>query len=1369
MISCQSTGRTAFLTDISMPRCPACHRRLAPKAVCPIDGQLAPSVAQPSEDELSPEFPVIPGYILKDRLGDGGYARVWTAIRESDGLLVALKVGHSDMQAAAARFAREAEILKYVGPPYAPQCYESGLADGKPYIVMELIRGETLAQNLAARPLLPGSSWVASIAEGVAKALDAVHAQSFVHRDLKPENIVIGDSGSGIVLLDFGLARKATLRESEIREPRITRTGMAIGTPEYMAPESVRGSDEVDSRADVYAFGVLLYELFTLRVPFVGSGAMVEHGHVSLRPPRPSDFAPIPALWEQLIFACLAKDPSRRPMNADALLRAIREIVEVEPLLKSMTAPRSVLNPPVSSSKLLSEGRHPTVLLFAEIAGPAALICNRIKASRGHVVRQRGAQYMAIFAGFETDDPAGAAIAVAREIVQKNGRVALHLAPITIRRKERGAPLVYGAAVERPETWLPTNPWSGLVMTNDLESILPPESVAGPISVGPKSLRPSLRPAEMPAIALSESGRFDAPTRSSMLDRMLIGRDEPLAIIENGLRAAFGQRVPRLATLIADVGLGKTRLAEHAIEYCKAHFPDAHAVFATSAASGTTDGMRDSASILGQLVDAPEQAPADIAEFFHRTVDEEMAGQAVESIATLFGWKEPLAGDQTVHRTRAIAQALRRRAREKPVAVILDDAHRADDALLDALEYVTLDGENLPLWVLVTASPIFDEQRRVWGRRTCYFDRIVMAPLSNTATKELAAKLLHPAEYPPDAVLERLANWSGGNPFCLREVVRALKRSGIVRKREHVDNYYVATAGVEVLPPIPAWQWLAVRQLDQMPPELAACVRLCAVLGMSFGREELHHVLDALDRTGKAGSPLDTDVALGVLTSRGVLRRNESDRYSFQNGVLEGAIYETLDPSQRQEVHRHAFELWKRITESSSTSNADALERLGRHAAALGERKAAAQAFLQLGGLLRQKHRHVEADRSYSSVLVHAPAEDKLDLAQAYFGRGIVRYRVTRVKDAIDDFRRACELAEELGHRRMQAEVLLEQATAFDWSREFSTSVEMVRLAEPIVAELDAQDLRVRLLVAQGRAAHRLGKASEAIDAFERARIAAKQADDYDALVITLVLFGFQLAIVGRLDEAEERFNEVVSLLESVNDRPHLCGALANRIALWHARRALDRAMEDLQRATNLAREVGNPWLERMATHNIATLLLWTDDRGAAVEFGRRAQFLTERFFEPAFITSSLLHARILIATNAFEEAARLYEWINRSYNIATVSAVRARWNHALVGLVLSEFTSNGEKPNDVVAAWDAVLVVAATESDPQVMLEILYWRLRTALHRRSLEEARQTLEQIKIRLANCRLWVKDFAELEHTYEELHTSRGADGAALIEA
>jgi eukaryotic-like serine/threonine-protein kinase len=224
-------------------------------------------------------------------------------------------------------------------------------------------------------------------------------------------------------------------------------------------------------------------------------------------------------------------------------------------------------------------------------------------------------------------------------------------------------------------------------------------------------------------------------------------------------------------------------------------------------------------------------------------------------------------------------------------------------------------------------------------------------------------------------------------------------------------------------------------------------------------------------------------------------------------------------------------------------------------------------------------------------------------------------------------------------------------------------------------------------------------------------------------------------------------------MTEAANDRPHLSVALANRVALWSSHGAFDRATQDLQRAIELAREIGNPWLERLAAHNMATMLHWSDDRTGALEFGRRAQLLTERFFEPAFITSSLLYARILIATNAFDDAARLYGWIKQCYNPESSPSMRARWNYHLIGLVLREFGPNIGDHSDNLGSWDTVMAIAATDQENQVMLEVLYWRLRTALHSGALDDARRTLEEAERRLAECPLWVRDFAAMAKSLE----------------
>src|SRR5262249_53340426 len=160
-------------------------------------------------------------------------------------------------------------------------------ASGQHYLVLELLRGETLAARMAA---LPGSGALSPeqalrVIEPLCRAVDAMHKAGIVHRDLKPENIFMAEGGR-VALLDFGLSRSTGTPEPA-SSPRITRTGERLGTAHYIAPEQCLGAGEIDVRADLYSLGVIGYELLTGRPPFVGDGASLLQAHVSRRPPPP--------------------------------------------------------------------------------------------------------------------------------------------------------------------------------------------------------------------------------------------------------------------------------------------------------------------------------------------------------------------------------------------------------------------------------------------------------------------------------------------------------------------------------------------------------------------------------------------------------------------------------------------------------------------------------------------------------------------------------------------------------------------------------------------------------------------------------------------------------------------------------------------------------------------------------------------------------------------------------------------------------------------------------------------------------------------------------------------------------------------------
>ncbi len=183
---------------------------------------------------------------------------VWAARRErTSGALVAVKVARRDDAGVAVRFAREAEALRLVGPPHVPALHAHGaLADGRPYLVMERLGGETLAALLAARDAPLDAAEATAIGDAVLVALDAAHARGVVHRDLKAGGtmFVRGTPGHAPRLRPHAGRRGR-------RPRRDVRAGAVVGTSEYMAPEQIRGERSLDARADLYAFGVVLYEL----------------------------------------------------------------------------------------------------------------------------------------------------------------------------------------------------------------------------------------------------------------------------------------------------------------------------------------------------------------------------------------------------------------------------------------------------------------------------------------------------------------------------------------------------------------------------------------------------------------------------------------------------------------------------------------------------------------------------------------------------------------------------------------------------------------------------------------------------------------------------------------------------------------------------------------------------------------------------------------------------------------------------------------------------------------------------------------------------------------------------------------------------
>jgi len=278
-------------------------------------------------------------YRVLGLLGRGGMGIVLDAEDVETGREVAIKVlrdSLADHAIVRARFAREARVLTELSSRHVVRGLAQGDVDGLPYVAMERLDGVDLADVLAVERRLPVDAAIA-LARQICAALADVHALGVVHRDLKPENLFLlrgqdGRLSQNLRLLDFGIAKRQGPPHPEAPEDRVLAADEALmGTAAYMAPEQFRAPPEVDTRADLWALGIIVYELLTGRIPFEGE----THARTMMQvltedAPRPSIFnRDVPPELDRIVMRCLRRDPAERWVCADDLDAALAPLTLV--------------------------------------------------------------------------------------------------------------------------------------------------------------------------------------------------------------------------------------------------------------------------------------------------------------------------------------------------------------------------------------------------------------------------------------------------------------------------------------------------------------------------------------------------------------------------------------------------------------------------------------------------------------------------------------------------------------------------------------------------------------------------------------------------------------------------------------------------------------------------------------------------------------------------------------------------------------------------------------------------------------------------------------------------------------------------------
>jgi hypothetical protein len=333
---------------------------------------------------------LIGNYQIEALLGQGGMGVVYEAIQLSLHRRVALKVITPELtrnDRFQERFRREARSQAALDHPNVVTVHDFGNADGQLYISMQLVKGPSLKDLIACGQL--DLRRVTRILTPIADALDTAHEAGMVHRDFKPQNILIGGRDHAY-LADFGLTQA-------LGQPGLTRTGQFVGTLDYIAPEQIHGKPAT-RRSDVYAFGAVLFECLTGRVPYQReSDAAILFAHVSEPPPRPSEVrADVPQQVDDVLAQAMAKDPEERVDSATAVMEALEEAMERSAsttfsgrLATTQNAGKTRIDRPPTPSQAGPRHRKPILITLAIILVAAATGAGFALSDRGPSAAER--------------------------------------------------------------------------------------------------------------------------------------------------------------------------------------------------------------------------------------------------------------------------------------------------------------------------------------------------------------------------------------------------------------------------------------------------------------------------------------------------------------------------------------------------------------------------------------------------------------------------------------------------------------------------------------------------------------------------------------------------------------------------------------------------------------------------------------------------------------------------------------------------------------------------------------------------------------------------------------------------------------------
>ncbi len=835
--------------------------------------------------------------------GSGGMGQVYRAKDRYSGDIVALKLLHSVSGGPEQdeRFAREAQLLSELRHPGIVGHVAHGQTpDGQRFLAMEWLEGQDLGERLARGPLTVGACL--RLLTQVADALSVAHQRGIIHRDLKPTNLfLMGGDVHHVKILDFGIARRINIGALQA----MTRTGMVIGTPEYMAPEQARGSRDLTPAVDLFSLGCVLYECLTGQPPFVADHIAAVLVRILFEHPVPiEERCPgLPESLAVLLSRLLAKEPTRRLEDAEALAAELARLGELpEPALAV-----TIANP---KQKVVSFADHEQSLVCIVLAVPEEEI--GLDATQpGSVVQLASMDRQALLQSL-------ARIGGSPDFLA-NGTLVVTVLPLDSAQDQ--ATVAARAALLIKERW----PEATVSMATGRGAIAGRTAVGEVVELAARSLKNRNYPSDGkpttgvlldPLSAKLLVGRFmQTPLPSGALliaeekeadaSRLLlgkptpcVGRDMELSILDTRLCTCIedGEAAAILVTGLP--GSGKSRLRHEFLR----RLGQRDSQWTLLAGKGELMEAGAAYGILGQalrqLCSLHGSEPAEIQRErlmarLGQHVPAAERDQLIVFLAEMAGVPFPPEQSPVLRAARQDPKLMNEQIRRSfvnwleaecqvaPVLIVLDDLQWGDALTVAGLDLALQELRGAPLSIVALARPevriVFP---RLWSGHKVH--ELSLKGLSNRACERLVVQVL--GKTTPPEVMAHLIEHSGGNALYLEELIRAQAEGNVAAIPETVLAMLQARIG-------------------RLPVELRQTLRAASILGQTFWKGAVAAIL------GSNSDGVDLTRALQELIAVEFIERHADSRYpneiqyGFRHSLMCDAAYSLLTDENRKRGH----------------------------------------------------------------------------------------------------------------------------------------------------------------------------------------------------------------------------------------------------------------------------------------------------------------------------------------------------------------------------------------------------------------------------------------------------------------------------------